>query len=297
MLKNPAYLYVIAATVIWGATPAIMKLTLTQIPVFTLAFLRMFIASLIMLIFVRKNLKIEKKDYFSFINLALSGVTLNISLFFIGLKLTHAINAAFLVAIGPIVTIIAAHYYLKEKLEHKLITAGLIALFGATIIIGKPNGAPNLLASIGNILLLLSSLAWVLHELMAKKLLKTYDSSTVTFYTIFIGSLTFLPLFIIEVVKNPAWIDQINKTGFLGLLYGIFFASFIAYWSWQKGLQKLPAGKAAFFFYLDPISGALFSYLILGEKLTLSLIFGGLLIALAVILAEFHERKHPILRK
>lgn len=297
-MKIPsAYLFVIAASVIWGATPAIMKLTLTEIPIFTLAFIRMFLASVILFFVVHEKLHIKKGDFYKFVALALTGVTLNVGLFFLGLTLTKAINAAFLTPAVPILTIVAAHLYLKEKFEPKIIVAGIIALVGILIVVNKPMGAQEPLEMFGNLLLLASALAWVFHEIIAKKLLKVYDSGTVAFYAMFIGAFTFLPMYLYELAQNPTWISNVSPTGLLGLAYGIFFASLIAYWAWQKGLKKLPAGQAAFFFYLDPVTGGIFSYLLLGEKITTPLVIGGALITLAVILAEYRRKNHPLHKK
>lgn len=290
----PAYLFVLAASIIWGATPAIMKLTLNQIPLFSLAFIRMFLASFILFFFVHKKLQIKKGDFLKFISLALTGVTFNVGFFFLALTLTKAINAAFLAPSVPILTIVAAHIYLKEKFDPKLIFAGIIALIGILIVIGKPAGPTGPWEVLGNILLLASSLAWVIHEIIAKKLLKTYDSGTVTFYSMFIGAFTFLPFYFLELIDNPTWFQRVDTVGLLGLFYGIFFASLTAYWAWQKGLKSLPAGQASFFFYLDPISGAIFSYLLLGEKITSTLLVGGAFIALGVFLAEYRRKNHPL---
>ena len=49
-----------------------------------------------------------------------------------------------------------------------------------------------------------------------------------------------------------------------------------------------------FFFYLDPVSGAALSIILLGEKLTPQLLVGGALIAAGVILAEHHRKYHPL---
>lgn len=293
----PAYLFVVIAAVIWGATPAIMKLTLSEIPVFSLAFIRMLLASTILFFFVRKKLKIQKQDYYSFFNLALTGVTLNLSFFFLALTQTKAINSAFLTPSVPILTIVAAHIYLREKFQPKIIIAGLIAILGVIIIFNKPADPSSSKEFIGNTLLLFSSLAWVIHEIIAKKLLKNYESSTVAFYAMFIGAITFFPLYLMELSKNPHWIANVTSNGFLGLLYGVFFSSLTAYFLWQKGLKNLPAGKASFFFYLDPITGGFASYLILGEKITPNLVFGGILILTAVILAEYRRQNHPIHKK
>ena len=293
----PAFLYIIMATVIWGATPAIMKLTLTQIPVFSLAFIRMFLASSILYFFVHKKLKIQKQDYLRFIILAITGVTLNLTFFFLALTQTKAVNSAFLTPAVPILTIVAAHIYLKEKLDLKIILAGIISLIGVIVIFNKPTGPTASREFIGNTFLLLSSLSWVAHEIIAKKLLKNYDGGTIAFYAMFIGAVTFFPLYIFEIFKYPLWITNVTSSGYLGLAYGIFFASLIAYWAWQKGLKNLPAGQASFFFYLDPITGSIVSYLLLGEQITPSLIFGGVLIAAGVLLAEYHRKYHPLHKK
>ena len=302
---NSAFLYTSTAAIIWGATAPIMKLTLEEIPVFSLAFLRMAFASLILGLFILersdnisslifKNLKIAKVDFSRFFWAAITGVTLNLTLFFIGLKLTQAILAAFLVASVPIFTMIAAHIYLKEKFTMRLIIASLVAFAGVAAIIGKVNGEFDSRALIGNILLLLATLSWVAHEIIAKKLLKVYDGSVVTFYSMAIGAVTFLPLFLWEFVASPQWITNVTTKGFAGLIFGIFFASLTAYWAWNKGLKLLPASHAAFFFYLDPISGAILSMILLGEKLTPTLIIGGFLIAAAVFMAEQKRKNHPL---
>lgn len=296
MKLNSAFLYTSAAAIIWGATAPIMKLALVEIPVFSLAFLRMASASLILGILIAKHLKIKREHYRSFILAAITGVTLNLTLFFIGLKLTQAILAAFLIASTPIFTMIAAHAYLKEKFTLRLIFASVIAFAGVMIIIGKLEGKLQTLELIGNLLLLASTISWVANEVISKKLLKVYDGSVVAFYTMAIGAATFFPLFVWEYIKNPSWVSNVTTQGAFGLLYGIFFASLAAYWAWNKGLSLQPAGQAAFFFYLDPISGAILAMILLGEKLTPSLIVGGILIAAAVFLAEQKRKSHPLHR-
>ena len=137
MKISPAFIYASTAAIIWGATAPIMKLTLQEFPVFSLAFLRMTFASFILGVLIFKSLKIKKEDYWRFFWAAITGVTLNLAFFFIGLKLTEAILAAFLVASVPIFTMIAAHFYLKEKFTTRLIIASAVAFVGVVVIIGR----------------------------------------------------------------------------------------------------------------------------------------------------------------
>src|SRR3989338_4070405 len=109
MKLNSAFLLTSSAAIIWGATAPIMKLALTEVPIFSLAFIR--------------------------IACAVTGVSLNLAFFFWGLKLTQAINASFLIASVPIFTILAAHFYLKEKFNSRLILTSLIAFAVVALII------------------------------------------------------------------------------------------------------------------------------------------------------------------
>lgn len=296
MKIKSAYIYLLIATLIWGATAPIMKITLKEVPVFSLAFIRMAAAAIILFTAVYPKLNIKRGDLPTFIYASFAGVTLNLSLFFFGLKLSSAINASLLIASIPIFTVLAAHFYLKERLGTKLIIAAAIAFAGVVLIIDKPDDPTTFLKIIGNILLLLSSLSWVIYELFSKKLLVKYESSVVTFYIMAIGAISLLPFAVLDFIKNPNWMGGVSTGGEMGIIYGIIFASLIAYLTWQKGLSKLAAGEASFFFYLDPITGAILSVILLGEKLTTNLAIGGSLIFIGVALAEYKRKNHPLLK-
>lgn len=293
MTKSP-YFYLIAASIIWGATAPIMKLTLTQFPLLSLAFLRMAIASAILFPFVYKKLKIDQADYHLFFKTAFFGVNVNITLFFLGLTFSNAINSAVISSAIPIFTLAAACIFFKEKLTSKLIIANVISFVGILTVIGLPIFENNLKSTIGNIFLILATFAWIAHEISSKKLLKKYRALVVTFYTTLIGATIFLPGFLFDYILNPSWVSDIKTDGILGLLYGILFSSILAYFFWSKGLSKLKTTEASFFFYLNPISALVFSVMLLGEKLTTPLIIGITLIVIGVFLVENHRRTHPL---
>jgi len=281
---------------IWGANTPIMKWSLGTIPIFSLAFFRFYLATIFLFPFVAKSLKVQRKDYLKIILAALFGITFNVSFFFLGLKLTFAVNAALIIATIPIFTVAAAQIFLKEKIGGRLIVATLIAILGLLAIIGPPIFNFGLTHLFGGMFLILASLFWVGYEIVSKDLFKKYSPQTVTFYSFLIGSLSFFPLFLRE-LSSSSWLINLNIQGMAGILYGAIFSSTIAYLAWQYGLSKIQASEASFFFYLDPISGVILSILLLGEKITPLFIFGGLLIILAVILAEAKRKEHPLHKK
>lgn len=291
---NPALIYLTIAAVIWGATVPIMKITLVEIPIFSLIVLRMTVASLCLFPFIVKHLKIQKKDFKLLLLAALFGTNLNLAFFFLGLEYSQAINGSVILSTTPIFTLLFAHLYLKEKLSAKLIFGALLAFLGVVTFIGIPAFRTNWKAALGNLSLLASTLAWVAHEITAKKALKKYPPLLVAFSTMAIGATVFFPLMLLELINDPTWYHSLSTGGILGLLYGVFFSSLIAYTVWQVGLSKTTASQASFVFYLLPVTGVIFSIILLKESFSPFLILGSILVLVGIVLAEYHRKVHPL---
>lgn len=284
------------SSIIWGANTPIMKWALASVPIFSLAFLRFYLATIFLFPLTFKNLSVEKDDLTKIILAALFGITFNVGFFLLGLKFTFAVNAALIITTIPIFTIFAAQIFLKERVGLRLFLATTTAFLGLVIILGPPIVNLGLNHLFGGIFLILAALFWVGYEILSKELFKKYPPQVITFYSFLIGSLSFLPFFIWELFSSP-WIFNLNSQGIIGILYGAIFSSTIAYFAWQWGLSKIPASEASFFFYLDPISGVLISMALLGEKITPLFILGAIFIAASLLLAEYHRKVHPIHRR
>lgn len=294
MKVNPAVFYLVAAAIIWGATVPIMKITLQEIPLFSLIVLRMTTASLFLFPFVIRHLKIKKEDFKLLFLAAFFGTNLNLAFFFYGLQYSQAINGSVILATTPILTLIFAHIYLKEKLSVKLVAGALLAFAGIITIIGIPVFEAKLEAVIGNLALLTSALAWVGHEIFSKKALKKYPPLVIAFATTAIGAAVFAPLALWELSANPLWYNSLSTQGILGLLFGMFFSSAIAYTVWQIGLSKTTATQASFVFYLLPVCGIIFSIILLHESFTPLLLLGTALVLGGIILSEYHRKTKPL---
>lgn len=282
------FLALICASLIWGATAPIMKFTLASVPIFSLAFIRFATAALILFPFVINKLTIKKEDWPIVVFSAICCVTFNIGFFFLGLKLTTALNAGIIIASTPLFTALFAHLFLKEKIAQNLIFGALAGFIGIAIIISKDFFSNGFyLSPLGDFLILLAMLSFVFYEIAGKKLASHNNNPlSVTFYSFGIGALTFLPAAALELQKNPDWVASLKIPAVLGILYGILFSSLLAYSLWEWGLSKIPAARVGFFFYLDPIAATIVAVLLLGEKITPLFILGSLFIFLGLFLAE-----------
>lgn len=296
--KKLAIIALIIASIIWGATGSVMKLTLQHIPVFSLALIRFGSAAIILFPFVAKKLTIQKQHILILITTALFGITIHISAFFFGLKSTSAMNAGIIVTSLPLFSLFFAHLFLKEKVSPNLIIGGLIGFLGIGFIILKDVIASGFaFAPLGDILILTSTFSFLIYEILSKKLFKVYDSLTITYYSFLFGALGFIPGAVYETFQNPQWPFNLPPSAIAGIVFGIFLSSLSAYSLWQWGLSKLPAAKVGFFLYLDPIVSTIAAILLLSEKITPPFLIGAALIFTGLFLAEGHIHYHHAMRK
>ena len=132
---NPV-LALIIANVIWGMASPIFKFALTNIPPFTLAFIRFFFAGLIFLPMAIKNWqRLSLKQFFEILLVGFFGITMNITFFFLGIVRTESINAPIIASSGPVFIYLLSIFFLREKPKSKVLAGMLVSLLGVLLII------------------------------------------------------------------------------------------------------------------------------------------------------------------
>lgn len=290
--KNLAILAVVISTIIWGANVTIMKFTLTSVPPFSLGFIRFFGASLLFLPFLFRKVRLKDLSPIVLVT-GLIGITGTLSLFFLGLRLTTALNAGIITAFSPILILIAAHILLKEKIRRNILAGGLLGILGIGIIIGKDFTQKFALSPLGDFLILLSIFGSVFYSIFSKKVSREFPPQLTTFYVLLIGGLGFLPGAIWEWQSDPSWMANLPKVAIFGVLYAMIFSSLIAHSFWQWGLSKMDATKVGVFNYLEPIVTTITAVLFLSERITLPFVIGSLFIFSGLLVAEVHRHHHP----
>jgi len=290
----------IIANIIWGATAPILKVSLTNIPPFTLAFWRFFLGAGILLLFLRKRAAFPvtlHKDLHLLVFYALSGITINIIFFFLGLRLTYSINAPVIASGQPLLTMLLAILLLREKLQRKKVVGMLAGLAGMMVIILQPLLQTGLdSAFLGNFFLLLAAVAAVGQTIIGRAVLPKYDPVNFTFWACVIGFMSFLPLAIYEAGSIPALYTSLDWRGYLGIGYGALFSTAMAYGLFAWGLSKIPASDAQMFTYIDPVIGTILGSLLLHEPITKFFLLGTLFIFGGIFIAEGRIHYHPFHR-
>lgn len=300
ILKSPLpYLALVIAHIIWGANFVVAKITLQEFPVMTLAFLRFFLATILMLPFLitfdKKEFKVPLTHLPKLFLAGIMLVTINIALFYEGIKHTTAINASVLSMSIPIISVLGGWIILKEKIFWVNLAGILFGLLGAITVLGLPLIFVNGLSSeelLGNLLILLSCVSFVGGAILSKQLLKTYHPIIFTFYMFLIGAITFLIPAALEFINIPDWPNHISILGFLGLLYIIILSSITAFFMQAYGIDRTDVIKANLFHYIEPAVAATFAVPLLGERISFSFIIGTCLVVLGVYWGTLGKLHH-----
>jgi drug/metabolite transporter (DMT)-like permease len=297
------YLALLIANVIWGVNFLVAKITITEFPIMSLSFLRFAIAFLLLLpflLFEWKSNKLRTRDLPKIFAVGITMITLNIALFYEGLVRTTITDASVLTLVIPAFSVLLGWYFLKEKVYIINIVGIVMGLLGAVLIIGVPLlflGNVNGDRLLGNTLIVMSSLIWVVGMLWSKELLKRYSSLFLTASSFLIGAITFAPPAALEYLHNPHWIDQVSLLGLVGLGYIIILSSIVAYFFTEWGVEHLSVSQASFFQYIEPLIATTLGVFILSERISYSLIVGAIMIGLGVYWGTLgKERHHRIIR-
>lgn len=289
-----AVLSLIVANIIWGAGAPIFKWALYSMHPFTLAFLRFIIPTLVLMFTENDKMKLKIRDMPNMLLAGIFAITLNIAFFFLGIQNTLSINAPIIGSSGPIFLLFASMFFLHEKMRLKNLLGNMLGLTGILLIVIEPLlKSANTGSLLGNIFLIFSMFTGVLGAIFSKKVIKKYNAISAIYFTFLIGSVTFFPFFVKEIMQY-GFFPQITIASVIGVFFGSIFSSFIAYYCFFWGLKFLPASSTSVFSYIDPIASIFIAVPLLHEYPNALFMAGAFLVFFGIFIAEGRIHYHPI---
>lgn len=236
-------------------------------------------------IFKKPKQKIQKKDIPAFLLCALTAIALNQMLFIKGLAFTFPIHAALLTLITPILITVIAAKVLKEKITLAKSFGLLLGALGAILLItNREVSAPGENAALGDILVILSSIAYTFYFILVKPLMDKYEPVQVIRWLFTFGFFMILP-FCFHEFANITWEVFTFKDWFLLFLI-VIPGTFLAYVFNVYGIQKLSASMAGAYIYSQPVFAVIIAMIFLKEELSFYKIIAGTLIFAGVYLSN-----------
>ncbi|HUW21712.1 MAG TPA: DMT family transporter [Candidatus Bathyarchaeia archaeon] len=305
-----SYFLLILTAILWGFAAPIVKYTLSYIDPVSFLFYRFTIVCLIFLIPFIMAIKKVRFSSIQLIKLTIIGILggpVTLLLIFWGADKTTSLDASIIVAMAPILIVIAGATFLKERVTVQEKVGLLIAMLGTLITVLQPLVQGNFLARqhlVGNLLVFFSNIAWAAYSIMVKKSSSRFSPLILTSITFFSGLLILPFLFLYQRLDLINWqrsvslptslFFEIHPKAIPGILYMSLFSSVIAYTTYNWGISLIEASEATLFTYLQPIFAAPLAFFWLKEEVTAGFLIGAFLIAIGIFLTEFRKEKKEL---
>ncbi len=285
-----AYIEVIFAVTVWGASFIATKLALRDLNPVTVVWLRFTIGVVILGVVARIRHQVSfpmKEDWSYLALLGFLGITFHQWLQSTGLQTVQASTTAWVVATTPIFIAILSWIFLREKLGRLQVIGIILGAMGVFIVVSNGNIRAlftGKFGTTGDVLILVSAVNWAVFSILSVRGLKKYQPTQMMFYVMAIGWLFTTVLFLFGGgVKD---IGHLTWTSIGGILFLGIFCSGLAYIAWYDGLQALPATQIGAFLNIEPLVAVIVAWPILHESILFITLVGGMIILLGVRLVQ-----------
>ena len=285
-----SWFLLIIANVLWACSYVAAKFALRDTSVDIMLALRMTISALVLLpllIAMRKQLSLTRRDIPQLVVLAVVGFVINKLLEYGGLSLTTASDVALLITSESIFTAALSWLLLHERFKPLTGIALLLGLLGVYLIVER-SFIPNIptgggaLRIIGDLMVVLALIFEAFYTVRGKAMLTKHPPLLITSASI-VGSVIFwIPLAGGEILLH-GW-HPLGLAAWLGVGWMALMSTVIAYLAWFKGLAQVDVSAAASALFIQPLLGTLLAILLLHDQLLPTTVVGGILIVISVYL-------------
>lgn len=274
------------AAAIWGFAFVIVKDSLDYVGAFWMLAFRFTIAAVALALIYIKKLKTLNKSYW--IHGAILGAFLFLAYAFqtVGCNYTTAGKNAFLTTIYVFLVPLFGWPLTKRRPAWYVFACALMSITGIGMLaLGNGGDASKSAVNIGDVLTLICGIFYAVHILFTAKFDEKEDPILLT-----VLQFVFAALFswIAAPIFNGGFpaAEIVKPRVFISMMYLGIFSTMVAFVLQNVCLKFMPSALASLFLSFESVFGVLFSTMILGEKMTLRMLIGCVLIFTAVVLAQ-----------
>jgi drug/metabolite transporter (DMT)-like permease len=301
--RTLAYLALLGSVAIWGAALPIVKPALSHATPLQFLFLRLIIASVIMLPFLIHTIRKKSIPLSLVPKIILIEVIGFASLYltYLGLDRTSALQASLIMNTSPIFITLAGIIFLHETEEPRewlgliLAVIGTFTIFLTPLFSGSGLGFDRA-SLIGSALILGTVLIHTTTMLAVKKSYEGVDKFGILAISA-LANLAFFSIFILSTNNLPTWEIATQKDVLRAIFYMGILGTPIASGLRIFGVLKIEVSEATLFTYLQPLIYIPLTVLWLHESINLTQILGLITIIIGVSLAEYRPDKTGLLSK
>jgi drug/metabolite transporter (DMT)-like permease len=251
----------------WGFNWPMMKLAVSEVPVFSFRALCLAVGALTMFSVAwlgGQRLVPRRGQWLPLAGSALLNVALWNVLIAYGVLLLPAGRSVILAYTMPLWTALLSAPLLHEALTGRRLlgvglgTAGMLLLIGGELTALR--AAPT-----GTLLVLGAALAWSGGTIVMKRYPVDLPTTAFSGWQMLIGG---VPLVLGAIAFDRGRLHIPSTTASLAVLYNVFIAFIVCYWAWFKIVSRASAVVSSLGTLLIPVVGVVSSMVVLGERLT-----------------------------
>ena len=270
MRSRPSpYLLLVLANLFWAGNWIVGRAMRGDIPPLALSFWRWMIALIFILPLAWPH---RRRDWATLAEswrwLALFGLlgtaTYN-ALAYVGLQYTTATNGLLLNSFVPVAIVALGWAFMGKRLRPLELLGIFTSLLGVVAIVarGDPRTLTLLEFNVGDAWIMASVLAWAIYTLLLPHRPNVHPFSFLAGITVF-GLFELLPAYGWEMASGRTM--SLDWTTLATIAYTGFFAAFLGFVFWNRGVAEVGPAKAGLYYHLLPVFGIALSVLFLSEQ-------------------------------
>jgi drug/metabolite transporter (DMT)-like permease len=270
----------------WGYSPTGIHIGLQAYNPGHLALLRFLLASAFMaVVAVFRGISLpSRRDLPLLFALGFFAVSLHHVALNFGQQSVSAGASSVLAQSTPLFSTLLARFVFKDRVSVWRWGCVFLGLIGVVIVVAGDHGLGSIDAH--GLLILLAAVSWSFYFALQKHHSRRYDGLTLVCYTVWFGTLlllVYLPGLVSQVITAPVEV-QLAVIG-LGI-----FPSALAYLAWAYVLTHVDLSRATMTLYLIPPTAMTIASFALGERPTLMIAAGALVVLVSVLALNLERR-------
>jgi drug/metabolite transporter (DMT)-like permease len=283
-------MFIVFLTVVFGANAVAIKLTLTGMGPLTAAGLRFALAAVAIACWARvtdRSFTIRREQLIQVAIVSLA-FTCQLSLFYLGLKRTHASRGVLFSNLLPFIVLFLSHRFIPgERVTWKQLVGCVLGFVGVVFMFVDGSGLSKGFR-VGDLIILTAVLIWSGNVVFTKRIIDDFAPFQLVLYPMIVS----VPIFL---SAGFFWDDRMVFKLDSMVIGAYFYQSLISaafgFVAWNTMLKRFGASTLHSFLFIMPIAGVLISGLLLNEPITPNLLVALTFIAAGIATVHISPRR------
>jgi drug/metabolite transporter (DMT)-like permease len=264
------YLVLAVAPLCWAGNIVLARGMAELIPPVAFAFWRWSLACVLILPLALRPLALDWPEIVRrwkiLLLLAVLGISSFNTLLYTAVHTTTAINGALIQTTMPAVIVLLSRLLYRERVTRRQTAGVLFCFLGACLIVlrGELRTLIGLNFVQGDLLMVIAVICYGAYSAMLRRRPAIHPLSFLA-ATFFLGAAGLLPQYLGEAAAVGGF--SLSREVGLSILFVAVFPSIVAYFSWNRGVERVGPNRAGVFINLIPVFASLLSVWLLAESI------------------------------